>query len=160
MQIQFSQKHKIFCHYFPVFLKSRWYFEHFYKDDDAHRFCNFEVTHSEKIVRKISEKPSFREPLDKQHGKWSEVPLKSASQRLYHIYWSHPSLLSSKTSLLSTWQIMGLLANTLAADEMYRVLNRDNLTISIEMQLSQKQKMFSELFARFLKSPINFKYLE
>ena len=55
---------------------------------------------------------------------------------------------------------MGLLANTLAADEMYRVLNRDNLTISIEMQLSQKQKMFSQLFARFLKSPINFKYLE
>ena len=53
---------------------------------------------------------------------------------------------------------MELLVNTLAADEKYPVLNRDNLTIPIQMQLSQKQKTFSEFFSAFLKSSLNFKY--
>ena len=55
---------------------------------------------------------------------------------------------------------MGLLLNTLAADEMYPVLNRDNFVIPIQMQLSQKQKTFSEFFAAFLKSILNFKHFE
>ena len=53
---------------------------------------------------------------------------------------------------------MGLLANTLAADEKYPVLNRDNLTVPIEMKLSQRQKTFCGFLAVFLKSSINFQY--
>ena len=53
---------------------------------------------------------------------------------------------------------LGLLVNTLPADENNPVLNKDNLTIPIEMELSQKQKFFSEFFARFLESAIYFKY--
>ena len=45
-------------------------------------------------------------------------------------------------------------------DETYPVLNRDNLTISIHMQLSQIKKTFAQFFAAFLKSTINFKYFE
>ena len=67
-------------------------------------------------------------------------------------------LIELKKSLLLTWKILGLLVNTLAPDEKYPVLNRDNLTIPIQMQLSQKQKTFSEFFAAFLKSRLNFKY--
>ena len=48
----------------------------------------------------------------------------------------------------------------MAADEKYPVLNRDNLTISVQMQLSQKQKTFSEFLAAFLKSWLNFEYFE
>ena len=103
IQIQLSQKHKIFCHDFPAFLKSSWNFEHFDKKDDAHRFCNFEITHSENVVRKISKNLRLREPFNKQHAKWAEAVLKSASQDLYHIHWSLPSQLSWKTSLLLTW---------------------------------------------------------
>ena len=44
---------------------------------------------------------------------------------------------------------MGLLVSTLAADEKYPVLNRDNLTIPIQMQLSQKQKTFLNFFMHF-----------
>ena len=51
---------------------------------------------------------------------------------------------------------MGLLVNTLAVYEKYPVLNRDNLTIPIQMHLSQKQKSFSQFFAQFLKSRLNF----
>ena len=55
---------------------------------------------------------------------------------------------------------MGLLVKKLAADDKYPVLNRDNLTIPIQMQLSQKKKTFSQFFAAFLKSRLNFEYFE
>ena len=63
-------------------------------------------------------------------------------------------------SLLLTCYILGLLVNTLAVDDKYPVLNRDNLTIPIQMQLSQKQKTFSQLFRELLKSRINYKHFE
>ena len=34
----------------------------------------------------------------------------------------------------------------MSADDKYSVLNRDNLTQPVQMQLSQKQKYFSEVF--------------
>ena len=55
---------------------------------------------------------------------------------------------------------MGLLLNTLAGDEKYPVLNRDNLTIPIQMELSQKEKTFSEVSDSFLNSILNFKHFE
>ena len=55
---------------------------------------------------------------------------------------------------------MVLLVNTLDADGKHPVLNRDNLTIPIQMQLSQKQKTFSQFLAALLKSRLNFKYFE
>ena len=49
--------------------------------------------------------------------------------------------------LLLTRQILGLLVNTLAADDRYPVVNKENLTIPIQMQLSQKQNTFSKFFS-------------
>ena len=63
-------------------------------------------------------------------------------------------------SLFFTCQILGLLVNILTADEKYRVLIGDNLTIPIQMELSQKQKAFSQFLGAFLKSRLNFKYFE
>ena len=57
-------------------------------------------------------------------------------------------------------KILGQLLNTLNADEKYFVIQRDNLTIPIEMQLSEKQKTFSETFAATLKSRLNFDHFE
>ena len=37
-----------------------------------------------------------------------------------------------------------------------RLVNRDNLMQHIQMQLSQKEKKFSEFFSAFLKSRLNF----
>ena len=71
-----------------------------------------------------------------------------------------PSQLSWKKSLLFTCQILVLLVNTLAANEKYPVLNRDNLTIPIQMQLSQKQKTFSQFLVVFLKSRLNLECFE
>ena len=66
--------------------------------------------------------------------------------------------MSWKVSLLLTFQILGLLFNTSPAGEKYPVLNRDNLTIPIQMLLSQKQKTFAQFFAAFLKLGLNFIY--
>ena len=57
-----------------------------------------------------------------------------------------------------TCQILVLPVNTLAANEKDPVLNRDNLTIPIEMQLSQKQKALSQSFVPFYKSNLNFQH--
>ena len=59
-----------------------------------------------------------------------------------------------------TCQILGLLVNTLTANENYPVLDRDNLMIPIQMHLSQKQKTFSQFLGGFSKSTLNFKYCE
>ena len=63
-------------------------------------------------------------------------------------------------SLLLRCTILGLLVNTLTANENYLVLRRNNLKIPIHMQLSQKLKTFSQFFSAFLKSRLNFKYFE
>ena len=55
---------------------------------------------------------------------------------------------------------MGLLVKTLAADEKYPVLYRENLKVPIEVQLPQKQKTFSEFFSAFLKCTLKFEYFE
>ena len=56
--------------------------------------------------------------------------------------------------------MLGLLVNTLDADHKYPVLNTDNLTIPIQIQLSQKQNTFSQLLTRIMKSRLNFKYFQ
>ena len=106
----------------------------------------------------MSKKSRFRGCFDKQYGKRAQALLKSASQHLYHIHRSLPRKLSWKKSLLLTCQILGLLVNTLAADEKYPVLNRDNLTIPNQMHLSEKQKKLYQFLAAFLKCILNFKY--
>ena len=51
-----------------------------------------------------------------------------------------------------------MLVNTLTAKEKYPGLNRDNLTIPIQMQLSQKH--FSQVFDTFLKFRLSFNKFE
>ena len=64
-----------------------------------------------------------------------------------------------KKSLLVIHKIPRLFVNTLTGNDKHYLLNRDSLTQKIEMQLSEKQKTFSEFFFEFLKSILNFKHL-
>ena len=48
----------------------------------------------------------------------------------------------------------------MAGDEKYPVLNRVNLRIPIKIQLSEKRKTFSQFYAAFLKSRLNFEDFE
>ena len=62
-------------------------------------------------------------------------------------------------SFLVIHKILRLLVNTLTADDKHYLLNRNNLAQPIQIQLSEKQKIFSEFFLPFLKSVLNFKDL-
>ena len=59
-------------------------------------------------------------------------------------------------------KIIRLFVNTLTVDEEHYLLNRNNLTEPIQIQLSRKQKtspQFFFFFFAFLKSILNFKQL-
>ena len=61
-------------------------------------------------------------------------------------------------SLLVIYKILRLFVNAMTVDDKHYLLPRDNLTQPIQMQLSQKQKKFDQLFLPFLKFILSFKH--
>ena len=68
--------------------------------------------------------------------------------------------MSRKKSLLVRRKALKLFVKTLTADDKFSILKRDNLTQPIRTKLSQKQKLFSELFLAFSKSTLNFEHFQ
>ena len=97
----------------------------------------------------MSKNCRFTVPFNKQHGKRARTLFKSERWRLCHVHWSLQRQLSLKKSLLLICKILRLFLHTFPADDKYSLPNRDNLTQSVQMQLSQKQKPFSPFFAKF-----------
>ena len=56
-------------------------------------------------------------------------------------------------------KILRLFAKTLTVDEKDYLLNRDNLTQPIQIQLSKKEKTFLQFSFKFSKAILNFKDL-
>ena len=110
------------------------------------------------LVRTMSKKFRFKRSFGKQHGKRVQTLFKFAWQYVYHIYWLLWRQLSYKKSLLVICKLSRLFPNTLSGNGKYSLFNRDNLTQPIQMQLSRKQKTFSNFFAAFLKSRLNFQH--
>ena len=61
-----------------------------------------------------------------------------------------------KKFLLVIHKIVALFANTLIVEDKYYLLNRDNLTRPIQMQLYQKQKTISQIFSCISKIYLKF----
>ena len=160
IHMQLSQKPKAFAQFLAEFLKFILNGKYFETKYDPHRFCISEITDFEHVFRYTSKKSCLRGHFDKQHGKRAEPLLKSTSKHLYHIHWSLPSQMTCKKSLFSIFQVLGHLVNKLPADEKYPSLNRDNWTIPIQMQFSQKEKTFAQFLAEFFKFVLNFKFFE
>ena len=98
------------------------------------------------MVRSMPKKSSFRVSVEKQHGKGAKTLFKFAGQPIYHIYSSLGSQLSYKKSLLVICKIPNLFPNTLSADGKFSLLDRDNLTQRIQIELSQKETTFFQFF--------------
>ena len=62
--------------------------------------------------------------------------------------------------MLVLCKFLRLLVKTLADEEKYSLLYRENLTQPIEILLSQKRNAFSGFFAAFLKSTLNFGHFQ
>ena len=101
------------------------------------------------LVRSMSKKTRFKGSFAKQDGKCAQTLLKFPRKHLYHIYWSLWRQLTFKKSLLVICKISRLFPNTLSADGKYSLLNRDNLTQPIQMQVPRKQKNFEIFFLHF-----------
>ena len=52
-------------------------------------------------------------------------------------------------SLLETWKFFSRFFNTFTADDKYSLISRDNWMQTIQMHLSQKQKIFLNFFLHF-----------
>ena len=61
-------------------------------------------------------------------------------------------------SLLVLVEILGVYVNTFTANAKYPVQDCENLQLKIQIQLSEKRKIFSESFVPFLESTSNFKH--
>ena len=67
-----------------------------------------------------------------------------------HLHWKKSVLVINKT--------LRLFVNTFTVDDKHYLLNRDNLTQPIQMQLYQNKKLFLNIFLAFLKSIFSFKH--
>ena len=67
---------------------------------------------------------------------------------------------SWKMSLLVICEILEHLVNILTTDDKYFLCKSENLQQPIQLQISKKQKTFSQFFAPFLKFTLNFKHFE
>ena len=108
----------------------------------------------------MSKKCRLTVPFNKQHGKRARALFKSERLQFYHIYWLLWRQLILKKSLLVICKILRPFVNTFTAHHKYSVLNKQYLLHPIHMQLTQKQKTFSEFFSAFLKSWWNFEHIQ
>ena len=69
-------------------------------------------------------------------------------------------VIESQKSLLDTWKFFRPFHNTLTADDKYSLISRDKWMQTIQMHLSQKQKIFSDFFPAFFESAINFEHFQ
>ena len=63
-------------------------------------------------------------------------------------------------SLLETWKFFSVFFNTLTADDKYSLISRDNWMQTIQMHLSQKQKIFFQFFSAFFESALNSEHFQ
>ena len=63
-------------------------------------------------------------------------------------------------SVLETWKVFSRYFNRLTADDKYSLISRDNWMQTIQMRLSQKQNVFSQLFSPFSESALNFEHFQ
>ena len=66
-------------------------------------------------------------------------------------------IIELEKSLLETWKVFRLFLNTLTADDKYSVISRHNSIPTIQTQLFQEQKIFSEFSAAIFQCGLNFK---
>ena len=63
-------------------------------------------------------------------------------------------------SLLETWKFFRRFLNTLTANNKYSVFSKDKWMQTIQILLSQKQKIFSGVFSAFLEFALNFEHFQ
>ena len=159
--MQLSQKENNFSEFFAGILKAAITFRYFEKkmtliDFDFPKLLTPETWSGKRLKCSVSDIPSTSNMLNVPKHCW----------KLHHstfiIFIDHyqDNWVGESLSYwhANSWDCS--LFNTLLSVEKYPVFNRDNLTIPIQMQLSEKHKTFCQFFTAFLKSGWNFEHFD
>ena len=73
IQTHLSQKKKDFFSIFAAFFESALNFEHFQKKMTLIAYVFPKLPTTKNVLRQMSKSSRFREPVDRQHGKWAEA---------------------------------------------------------------------------------------
>ena len=103
------------------------------------------------LVRPLSKKRRFRTRFDSEHVKASQMLAKFPWEPFYHVFLSFSVKLIWEMSPLVLGETLGVFVNTLTADGKYPLQGWENLQLLFQMQLSQKEKMFSSLSGIYIK---------
>ena len=95
-----------------------------------------------------------------QHVKRFQKLVKSSWQHFYNIFSSLWGEIIWKISPWLKFEIIELFVNTWTIDYKYALTDCENLPFPIQIQLSSKQKTFSQFFTSVLKSPSNFEHFK
>ena len=71
------------------------------------------------------------------------------AERLLYLFINVKAIDFQKVSVSNMQNLSKLFPNTMSADGKYSLLNRENLTQPIQMQVPQKQKTFQIFFLHF-----------
>ena len=69
-------------------------------------------------------------------------------------------VIALQKSLLDTWKFFRPFLNTLTADDRYSLISKNKWIQTIQMHLSQKPKIFSELLCAFFEFVLKFEHFE
>ena len=157
--MRLSKKLKTFSQFFSPFSKSWSSFEHFETKMIfiANVFPKLETVKD--MVRLKLGQPCFREPFDREHVKGSETLMKSAWPHFYHTFCSLLARYTGENFLLGIFSPIGLFVK-ISSDHKYSLRNSENLPETIQMQLSNILKTFSQHFVQLVQSTSKFKHFE
>ena len=108
----------------------------------------------------MSKRPSFMQCFGRQHVNMSQTLLRSARNQFHTTLPLIRDRGSRKRLVLVRSELLGHFVNTLIADYMYYCFNRENLSQKVPIQTSLELKTCSRFFIAFLKSTLDFQYLE
>ena len=101
------------------------------------------------FLKKLSQDHRFRPCVRSQHVKPSQLLAESPWEHFSHVLSSFSGKLIWNMSPLVLGEILEMFVDTLTAAGKYPVQGCENLQREIQMQLSEKQKSFCELFVHF-----------
>ena len=148
-KMQLFEKRKTFSQIFLPFLESKSNFKHFETNimAIAHVFPKLQT------VKNFDKPPCKKRRLgrrfDSQHVKVSQILEKSLWELFFHFFSSFWEKLIWKISPLLLPEILGVFLNTLTNKGKYLIEDCENLTLPIQMYLSEKPKKISDFFFHF-----------
>ena len=77
IQMNLSQKQKIFSDFFSAFFESALNFEHFQKKRTFIAYLFPKLPTTKNLLRQMSKSSRFRERVDRRHGKYAEALIQS-----------------------------------------------------------------------------------